>query len=184
MNLDTIYTRDDILKQLASLDFRLQGYTKTKIEFVIVGGSALRLLAPSYSEVTNDIDYILLKCYSEFDTSIFADYLLNNRAAIFENNLPEDYQERMIKLPIPFENIVVYVLAPLDLIIMKLARSFPKDAYDLVKSDILSSINIDELKREYAEIQHLMIGREVGRYTVDYILDKYLEYKQTGKVNI
>jgi hypothetical protein len=174
----------EILEQLAKLDFRLAGRVPEKLMFAIVGGSAIRLLNPSYQEVTNDIDYILLRSYKNFDFTIFDEYLLNNRASIFEHHLPQNYQERLKEINIPFQNIKVFVLSPIDLIIMKLARSYPKDLHDIIKSEMIAKVDLLELTKEYEEIQQYLLGNEVSRYSIDFVYHKYLEFKTSGTLRL
>lgn len=87
---------------------------------------------------TNDVDYIAIHPDSnEIDEIAGPESRLHKRYKVcFQrvggiSDFPEDYEDRLMTLPLSLKNLVFKVLDPYDLVLSKLTRNSPKDREDV-----------------------------------------------------
>lgn len=177
-----IESREDVLRRLLILDERIgQMNLLDKVQLVIFGGAAF-LLRCSFRP-TSDIDVYMLqeKRYTNIEKILNEVDINTDIQRILEMPPKEDFVERMDKLEISFESIEVYVASAYDLIISKLfSTRGDKDANDLIRSDLLDQVDLDELRNIWVELKSYSLFTH--RYNdLDEVLELRKEFKQSMK---
>lgn len=154
MNKKPFRTAKDILKTLAMLDFDLNKFKlKSKIELLIFGGTAL--LLKTNLHVTGDIDAVIRMDREDKEVrKLLAKYTINDKmVGVMELPPMEDIYEKVTRLNIDFNNIIVLLPSTEHLILSKLftSRQTDKDIDDIIKSGIIDQANVDNLRELYAE---------------------------------
>lgn len=150
---------------------------------VIVGGAALMLQGLTDRPVTHDIDFIgisveLLPIMKEYRA-------MNLHAATFADNLPYNYEDRLVELDL--HTRAVRFLSPSleDLAVMKLCSFRPNDQSDLESAALLRHLDwgrLDYLVRDPGEAAaSIMSERQYQE-----LLYQYREYRKEhyGKENV
>jgi hypothetical protein len=177
-----IESKEDVIRRLLILDERIGEINLSKkIKFVIFGGAAF--LLKTRFRPTTDIDVYMLQ--ENGDTKI--EEILNeidintNIQRILEMPPKEDFEKRMDKLNVDFQNIDVYVASAYDLIISKLfSTRGEKDAIDLIRSDLLNQVEEDVLREMWEDLKSYSLF--LHRYNdLDDIIRMRKEYKEHKK---
>jgi hypothetical protein len=149
--------------------------------YIIIVGAASLILKFKLKRATSDIDIVekisanhsifggLGQLLSRMGFHIVSEAMMN---------LHPDYSDRLEV----YEQkglIHVFTLHPYDLAISKIGRGFDKDMKDIVNSDILSHIDIGELKKLYFEAIAYWIGNE-RQYEMNWDLF-FNDYIKRGK---
>ncbi|MFC0476836.1 DUF6036 family nucleotidyltransferase [Robertmurraya beringensis] len=182
-NYVVIESQEDIIRRLLILDDNIGLISlRDKVRFVIFGGAAFLLRTPF--RPTSDIDVYMLeeKGYAEIEVMLNELDINTNIQRILEMPPKEDFIQRMERLDIDFQHIEVFVASAYDLIISKLfSTRGAKDAIDLIRSDLLDQVNIDELRDMWLELKSYSLFEH--RYNdLDDILLSREEFK-AKKVN-
>ena len=73
--------------------------------------------------------------------------------------VPDDYEERLIKIDSPLKKIQLSVMEPHDIILSKLGRDAPKDIQDVEYLAKVANLDTDLLHARYEkELRHNIIG--------------------------
>ncbi|MCK8825359.1 DUF6036 family nucleotidyltransferase [Fuchsiella alkaliacetigena] len=151
MNNEVLLDKEKIIKEFIVLDRKVSKEflsRKRKFQIVIVGGAAF-LLKHNLNRTTNDIDSLKLeyelKKYISENSDLF--HINDNCYNIMLKH--PDYEDRLVKMNInyDFKMLKIYVMSDYDLIIAKFGRGHREDINDILKSEILDSIDQDELDR-------------------------------------
>ena len=118
--------KSDILERLKELDLNLEDVS-SKVEVLIVGGSALALLGES--RLTSDVDYIGSLEYLPKDYLASLGFS-NNVKTFFALYGTDEYSALELS---GFKNLTVKVLSYEDLAVMKLFSTRTKDLEDLIQ---------------------------------------------------
>lgn len=107
------------------------------VELHCVGGFVLAALY-GIPRPTNDVDYITIYPDSNVIDEIagLGSQLHKRYKVYFQrvggiSDFPEDYEDRLMVLPLKLKNLVLKVLDPYDLVLSKLTRNSPKDREDV-----------------------------------------------------
>lgn len=178
----------DVLNRLALLDADLMELgVQDKLSFVIFGGAAFLLQSPRF-RATFDIDVVLLKpsdsgepllAQAEMKQRELMDKYDINNAMQSVSLLPEGFQNRMKRINMQFENLAVYLPDPMDLVINKLlGRADDRDIADVTDSGILDKVDLNELRKHYAENLKDTIGNPVRYPVIEDVISTYLENRE------
>lgn len=118
--------KSDILARLRELDLKSEGVS-SKVDVLIVGGSALALLGES--RLTSDIDYLGSLDYLPKDYLASLGFS-NNVKTFFALYGTDEYSALELS---GFKNLIVKILSYEDLTIMKLFSTRTKDLEDLIQ---------------------------------------------------
>jgi hypothetical protein len=134
------------------------------IDLVLVGGTAVQLLCRDPDRRTRDIDTLSTDTIPVL-VQIAATHLqpidINDRAALFESYLPDDWQDRVrLVFDGPRKRLRVVVPCPEDLAIMKVFRMGPKDEDDLLKLASLPGFDREGFRDRFLRLLPVAIGPE------------------------
>ena len=140
------YGRERLVDLLLAMDEEatlLLGAGGRRYPIVIVGGSAFLLHDPNNRPTTHDVD--VLSCHAAL-RSVLANYAaVNGSVAAYANQIPYNFEERLIKIDLPTETIDFLTPSVEDLAVMKLYGWRPNDQQDLESPAMLDAINWEEL---------------------------------------
>ncbi len=137
---------------------------------VVIGGGSVLLIKDLIDRQTIDID--TLGSYEDLE-SLFNKYEMNSRMNAFSDSLPENYENRLEKIPLPTKALDYYMLSVEDLVIMKLFSNRDKDHKDITGRALLDSLNWDLLQDivDSGELSYTFNERRYKEF-----LDKFQEY--------
>lgn len=164
-----LLNKSDILARLRELDLKSEGVS-SKVDVLIVGGSALALLGES--RLTSDIDYLGSLDYLPKDYLASLGFS-NNVKTFFALYGTDGYSALELN---GFKNLIVKILSYEDLAVMKLFSTRTKDLEDLIqyifpKLDSYSSLKqkIETYKEHYVFNSKLP---ELNLNQLDFIKDR------------
>lgn len=137
--LERLYQFDDEV-----FDMALKNNSENDRVRVEIVGSACLLLNEINIPATEDID-IIRTSVSNVET-IMLKYDMNNRAAIMENYIPYNYQDRLVKFNIDTKIVDYYILSLEDIVICKIVSARDKDDAHLKANNIAKHIHWPTLK--------------------------------------
>jgi hypothetical protein len=134
---ETIISRGISKSVLAKIDTIIN----EKIEIIMLGGTAV-LFHCGDVRVTSDIDiYFQTDKYKD----LFLKYNINNRAT-YVANMPENYESRIIRIMgNELDNLEVYILSKIDLVLTKTQRLTEKDVDDI--EALIRKMEENEIKK-------------------------------------
>lgn len=106
-----------------------------KVRINAVGGTALTLLG--VKSVTIDVDFDLNSVDCQVVKKVLEQLQPGYRIDLFENGmifsqqLPEDYLKHCVAIPTKLENIELYAISPVDVIVSKAGRLNERDIQDI-----------------------------------------------------
>lgn len=139
--LSLLLDKSEILTRLKELDKNSQGVS-SKVEVLIVGGSALSLLGEP--RLTSDIDYLGSLDYLPKDYLASLGFS-NNVKTFFALYGTDEYNALELS---GFKNLTVKVLSYEDLAVMKLFSTRSKDLDDLIQYIFPKLASYSDLKRK------------------------------------
>jgi hypothetical protein len=110
-----------------------------EVHLVCIGGFVLAALY-GFPRPTDDLDYLSIdpKQASELIEEIAGKHsALAQRYKVFLHSagvvvdIPEGYEERLLRIPLPYERLQIAVPDPYDFVLSKLTRNSPKDREDV-----------------------------------------------------
>ncbi|MBU0457088.1 MAG: DUF6036 family nucleotidyltransferase [Nanoarchaeota archaeon] len=151
-------TKEDLLQWLEKIDKKLD----REIKVVAVGGTAMTL--SNLKESTRDVDFCVeSKNLAEFKKLIKSDLFivdLFQEGYIFSLQLPEDYLELAQDYDMDFKHLKLKILKIEDIILTKTARLNARDMEDIKILAKTKKIDLDFLKKRFANIYDSYAGRE------------------------
>ena len=143
---------NDLQERLLRLDedASLLFDTPNRYRMIIVGGSAFILLG-RLSRATHDIDTLsappqLLDLMTKYD--------INAKAEAFIYNFPYNYEDRLVRLPLPTQKIDFFAPSLEDLVIAKLCSFRDTDRADVESETVREALDwnlLDHLARDEDE---------------------------------
>jgi len=148
-----------------------------KIKIIAVGGTAMTLLELKPSTI--DIDFELPhEDVEEFEnaTKMFAHGIKKidtfSDGLIFSQQLPDDHLEKIIPVKIHFNNIQLYSLHPIDIVVTKIGRLESKDIQDIGACIKKFKLTKNEVKNGAKAVDY--IGREENyKINLRHVLDRF-----------
>lgn len=142
--------KSDLVEKLRRMDedafFALGPTDATNMAtVVIVGGSALLLQDLSAKPVTKDVD--IYQVESRVREILFSDPDFNSHCAAFTQNLPYDYEDRLVRVLPDTRVIAFYTPSSEDLAVMKLYRWEDPDKADLCSPEFLKQLDWELLEQ-------------------------------------
>ncbi len=123
----------------------LLGAKGQRYPVVIVGGSAFLLHDLTNRPTTHDVD--VLSCHAAL-RGVLANYAaVNGAAAAYADQIPYNFEDRLVKLDLPTKTIDFMTPSVEDLAVMKLYGWRPNDQQDLESPAMLEAIDWDTLDR-------------------------------------
>ncbi|MDD6610071.1 MAG: DUF6036 family nucleotidyltransferase [Subdoligranulum variabile] len=107
-----------------------------------MGGSAFILLG-RLSRATHDID-TLSAPPQQLD--LMTKYDINAKAEAFINNFPYNYEDRLVRLPLPTQKIDFFAPSLEDLVIAKLCSFRDTDRADVESETVREALDEDEAR--------------------------------------
>ncbi len=171
-------TNSDLVEGLQELLDQLESRTQLTepIKMLIAGGMATHLYTKE--RVTTDVDAefskrILLPRDLLVETKagnmLYLDPTYNSTFSLMHEN----YRDDAIRTPLGTEHIEVYVLAPVDLIVSKIARYNGPDPDDIASLVTLFDITADEIEKRAEEALIGYVGNvDYLRMNLSDVLDK------------
>lgn len=159
----------DILARLRELDLKSEGVS-SKVDVLIVGGSALALLGES--RLTSDIDYLGSLDYLPKDYLASLGFS-NNVKTFFALYGTDEYSALELS---GFKNLIVKILSYEDLAIMKLFSTRTKDLEDLIQYIFSKISSYSELKQKIETYKEYQVFNselpELNLNQLDFIKDR------------
>ena len=155
----TRFSKKEIVKAVDILHAALQERNFHENVYLILIGAASLIVKYNLERATSDIDIMdtgiprrhiggLGALLSQLGYHVVSDAIVN---------LHPDYMQRVEKI-MQKDNVFVLTLGPYDLAISKISRGLRKDIDDLLVSDVLAILKIDQLERLYAEAETYWVG--------------------------
>ena len=144
--------KENILKRLEELDelLFLSGlHNKEQLRAVVVGGAAL-LLMGYIDRSTKDIDFIEVSREAE---KFLPEFDINTNVTAYLNDFPDDYDERLVALPIGGKKIKYYAMSLEDIAIAKAGSYRDTDMYGIRSQEVINNLDfalLDRLAEEKA----------------------------------
>ena len=161
--------KSDILARLRELDLKSEGVS-SKVDVLIVGGSALALLGES--RLTSDIDYLSSLDYLPKDYLASLGFS-NNVKTFFALYGTDEYSALELN---GFKNLIVKILSYEDLAIMKLFSTRIKDLEDLIQYIFSKISSYSELKQKIETYKEYYVFNselpELNLNQLDFIKDR------------
>lgn len=161
--------KSDILARLRELDLKSEGVS-SKVDVLIVGGSALALLGES--RLTSDIDYLGSLDYLPKDYLASLGFS-NNVKTFFALYGTDEYSALELN---GFKNLIVKILSYEDLAIMKLFSTRTKDLEDLIQYIFSKISSYSELKQKIETYKEYYVFNselpELNLNQLDFIKDR------------
>jgi hypothetical protein len=161
--------KSDILARLRELDLKSEGVS-SKVDVLIVGGSALALLGES--RLTSDIDYLGSLDYLPKDYLASLGFS-NNVKTFFALYGIDEYSALELN---GFKNLIVKILSYEDLAIMKLFSTRTKDLEDLIQYIFSKISSYSELKQKIETYKEYYVFNselpELNLNQLDFIKDR------------
>jgi len=148
----------DIMKSVENADRRLvrSPLNPDKVSLVLLGGAAV-MLAPARRPST-DIDAMHAQELRRLGDAMQGLYIVTDATAC----LHPGYMDRVVPLR-SFENIDLFLLSPVDIVISKTARGYAKDIKDIYDSTMADGIDVSEFEVLYTEgMDHWVGGTREG----------------------
>ena len=176
-------TKNDVPKEkLLSLIHEVDLHLTQKINIYAVGGTAMTLLNLKAS--TKDIDFNLeTNDLKEFKNALSKtihgyDIDLYSNGCIFTQQLPNDYKKQAILMKEKFDNIDLYVIHPIDIVVTKIGRLNERDFEDI--SDCIKKYKLTKAQIRKRGKQVVYAGNEdLYNYNLNNILEKMFSKKKT-----
>lgn len=150
------YGRDDILRFLAEIDEQL--VAPAAIE--IIGGAAA-LLAYGAKSPTRDVDsFLSIDNQIQQAASQVAHRIPLERAAIADP--PYNYEDRRMRLDLPFRHLAVWVPEKHDLLLMKAVRAMRHDEEVLQEMHQIEPFDLDTIVERY----NAEMGQAIGDHNI------------------
>lgn len=166
--------KDRLVKVLLQVDEEV-GLLDLKINYkpviMIVGGSSFILQDLSSRNVTHDID--VLRCDQAIKEIIDKYSIINSQVITYEDSLPYNYEDRLIKLEIDAKNVEYISPSLEDLVVMKLYGARPNDLQDINSEEVIN--NIDWKMMDYLVFDH------DEAYSSNFIRQRYYEMVEEYK---
>ena len=144
--------KENILKRLEELDelLFLSGlHNREPLKAVVVGGAAL-LLMGYIDRSTKDIDFIEVSREAE---KFLPEFDINTNVTAYLNDFPDDYDERLVALPIGGKKIKYYAMSLEDIVIAKAGSYRDTDMNDIRSQEVINNLDfalLDRLAEEKA----------------------------------
>lgn len=124
--------KDELIETLLGIDeeaWLLLGSRPVKPRVVVVGGAAFMLRDLTTRRVTHDIDVLQA---DEAVRAIITNYpQVNEQVRAFSDQIPYNFEDRLVTLPIPSKAIEFLTPCAEDLVVMKLYAQRPNDIQDV-----------------------------------------------------
>ena len=124
--------KDDLISTLLAIDeevWLLLGDRLPRPRVVVVGGAAFMLRDLTTRRVTHDIDVLQA---DEAVRAIIANYpQVNEQVRAFSDQIPYNFEDRLVTIPIPSKAIEFLTPCAEDLVVMKLYAQRPNDLQDI-----------------------------------------------------
>lgn len=165
---------------------------ESEVSFHCLGGFAITMLYDLPRE-TSDVDIMAVAVKADYDRltkTAGKESLLHNKHKVYLDlvgavaNVPDDYEDRLIKIDSPLKKIQLYVMEPHDIVLSKLGRNAPKDVQDVMYLANVGHLNTDLLEARYEkELRHNMIGPiERADGTIRYWIRIINELRSSDKI--
>lgn len=142
------YGKDRLIELLLTIDEEASMLLSTKgrhYPVVIVGGSAFLLHDLTNRPTTHDVD--VLSCNAEL-RSVLTNYAaVNGRVAAYADQIPYNFEDRLVKLDLPTRVIDYMTPSIEDLAVMKLYGWRPNDQQDLESPAMLEALDWEKLDK-------------------------------------
>ncbi len=124
--------KDELIETLLGIDeeaWLLLGSRPVKPRVVVVDGAAFMLRDLTTRRVTHDIDVLQA---DEAVRAIITNYpQVNEQVRAFSDQIPYNFEDRLVALPIPSKAIEFLTPCAEDLVVMKLYAQRPNDIQDV-----------------------------------------------------
>ena len=136
-------------EELDELLFLSGLHNKEQLRAVVVGGAAL-LLMGYIDRSTKDIDFIEVSREAE---KFLPEFDINTNVTAYLNDFPDDYDERLVALPIGGKKIKYYAMSLEDIVIAKAGFYRDTDMNDIRSQKVINNLDfalLDRLAEEKA----------------------------------
>ena len=140
---------------------------ESEVSFHCFGGFAITLLYGLPRE-TLDVDVMATVVRNDYDrlssiagkgSELYKKYKLYLDLVGAIATVPDDYEDRLIKIDSPLKKIRLSVMEPHDIVLSKLGRDAPKDIQDVEYLAKVAGLDTGLLKARYQkELRHNTIG--------------------------
>lgn len=154
-------------QELMAYLYQIDGKLRKKVTLVAVGGTAMTLYG--LKEATKDVDFCVAK-KEDFDLVAAADRKVNGQfrldlfseGHIYVLQLPEDYAAKSRPIKEQFENLIVKLLSPIDIILTKASRLNERDVEDIRELVSKKRVDKNKLIERYNLVKSTYAGSEAA----------------------
>lgn len=179
--------KDELIEKLLRIDedayFANASPERRRASVVIVGGSALLLCDLSSKLTTRDVDTLQMNADNAARQALLSDPAFNMSANAFCENIPFNFEDRLVRVELETMAIDYYVPSQEDLAVMKLYRWSPVDEADLTAPAFLERLDWDLLDRLVLDPEEAQASHVLASESKSYkeMRQRYLGYREEWK---